>query len=225
MDNNNNQNVEMVSIPVEDESTTQVLNINEVEELAKMERKASRRPGMMFLFAGILAIALGVSFPYIMSAIGDDSYLNNGEVPEEVISDGEIEEDVLVKELICSKEKVDDINQITYLENITFNFNTNGLTGYVKTLKTTPVDVTNAVYVAELTGYLGLAVDTTGYNLTVLDNTVSYDASLAVDLLSYDIATLGDNYKMLPFTNIVYSVNQTIDEVTILAETELYVCQ
>ena len=222
--NNNNNDVQMVSIPLEDESLNQVLNIDEVEELAKIERKASRRPGLMFLFAGFLAIVLGVTFPYMMSALGDDSYLMNDDA-EDIVSDGSVDEEEVVTELVCSSSKIDEVTQITYAETVTFKFNSNGLTGYVKNLNATPVDVLNENYVAEVTTYSGLVVNTPGYKLDFLNNTTSYDVNLVVDLLSYDLTTLGDDYKSLDFTNIKYFENEKADTVKQKAEIDLYKCE
>ena len=53
----------------EELAKTQVLNLTDVQEIAKFERKVSKRPALLFAFAGILAISLGFAYPNIMTAI------------------------------------------------------------------------------------------------------------------------------------------------------------
>lgn len=53
----------------EELAKTQVLNLSDVQEIAKYERKTSKKPAIFFAAAGILSITLGLAYPNIMTAI------------------------------------------------------------------------------------------------------------------------------------------------------------
>jgi hypothetical protein len=53
----------------EELTRTQVLNLQELERIAKFERQTSKRPAVLFAIAGILAITMGVFYPNIMMAV------------------------------------------------------------------------------------------------------------------------------------------------------------
>ena len=66
----NQQQMQQCRMVTQEElAKTQVLNLSDVQEIAKFERKVSKRPAFLFAFAGILAISLGFAYPNIMTAI------------------------------------------------------------------------------------------------------------------------------------------------------------
>ena len=63
----------------EELTKTQVLNLQELERVAKFERKTSKRPAVLFAIAGILSLTLGLSYNNIMMAIDSIDFTNPAE--------------------------------------------------------------------------------------------------------------------------------------------------
>ena len=58
---------------LEELTRTQVLNIQELENAAKYEKRTSKKPAVFFAVLGLLSISLGVSYPGIQSMMDDSS--------------------------------------------------------------------------------------------------------------------------------------------------------
>ena len=53
----------------EELTRTQVLNLQELERVAKFEKQTSKRPAVLFALAGVVAITMGIFYPNIMMAV------------------------------------------------------------------------------------------------------------------------------------------------------------
>lgn len=214
----------------EELTKTQVLNLQELERVAKFERKTSKRPAVLFAIAGILSLTLGLSYNNIMMAVDSIDFTNPAENTYRVDLDSQYDSatPVPTKKVTCTllqPTQVDGTDKSTTYE---LFFSEQKLQTYVKTLTVAPtVGNPNGALAVQniLTTYQQLASsEVAGYKLTPETDNQSTKISVTIDLQDLDRGQLTYSHAANSFTNVEYNLDA--DEATIVAGLQAsgYIC-
>lgn len=200
---------------------TLVLNFNEVEDIAKFEKKTSKKPAIIIAIIGLFAIFTGVIYPSVYSMVKKDNNISsdsklreNTEVVN--ISDG----------LTCMKTDTDSVNLLTNTTTYNFKFDKNGLSNYEKTLNiasTNPslvetpkvmIDINNMVdplIITPITGYtLYKSMKNDATNVNIVNN---YTVKLVVDFTTFNSNSLSDQYNANDFFRVIYKKGDSFNNI------------
>ena len=184
---------------------TLVLNFNEVEKVAKYEKKTSKKPAFIVALIGIFAIMSGLIYPSIYSLT---------QKKDKSIASFRKAKPKIINKLICTKNSSNTDEKITSNENITLNFKKNKLTDYTKllTTKTTSTNLTetpktisnldtsmNEIKTNTISGYK--LITTKKVNKKIINE---YNIKLIVNLKDFDGSKLTDKHKTSNFLNVTY---------------------
>ena len=181
---------------------TLVLNFNEVEKVAKYEKKTSKKPAMIIAMIGIFAIFSGIFYSNVDS-------LNNKKVSKFRKTTK------IINKLICTKSSTNSDEQTISNENITLNFKKNKLNNYTKaySIKSTTNHIDKTPKSIEELDKLINEVNKnniSGYKLTInkKDNKKiisEYNLKLLVNLKEFDNSSLTDKHKKKELLNVIYN--------------------
>lgn len=200
---------------------TLVLNFNEVEDIAKFEKKTSKKPAIIIAIIGLFAIFTGVIYPSVYSMVKKDNNISsdsklreNTEVVN--ISDG----------LTCMKTDTDSVNLLTNTTTYNFKFDKNGLSNYEKTLNiasTNPslvetpkvmIDINSMVdplIITPITGYtLYKSMKNDATNVNIVNN---YTVKLVVDFTTFNSNSLSDQYNANDFFRVIYKKGDSFNNI------------
>ena len=211
MNQNNKQVQQSNQVSQEDLAKTQVLNLSDVQEIAKFEKKTSKRPAMLFAFAGILAITLGFSYPNIMTAI-DALPLQKEETNETIIVDNVLNENK-INSITCNYTNA--TKEDGTIESIAYNFIFNAedkLQRYTSTI-TYDVQEGNSNGLAAIQKYYDAykkldVIPLNGYTTGTVNTETGMRSIISVDLVGLDKETLTSDHIAQPYS----SVNDNLDE-------------
>lgn len=200
---------------------TLVLNFNEVEDIAKFEKKTSKKPAIIIAIIGLFAIFTGVVYPSVYSMVKKDNNISsdsklreNTEVVN--ISDG----------LTCMKTDTDSVNLLTNTTTYKFKFDKNGLSNYEKILNiasTNPslvetpkvmIDINSMVdplIITPITGYtLYKSMKNDATNVNIVNN---YTVKLVVDFTTFNSNSLSDQYNANDFFRVIYKKGDSFNNI------------
>lgn len=231
--NNQNQNVNSVPMSQEDLAKTQVLNLTDVKNVAKYEKKTSKKPAIFLMILGLLAIAAGIAYPYIETFIGDrtatEQKTSKKEKTETTDDAGSTQQNIAEDRLTCFLAQTGNADgtdtTITYL----FAFSNNQLQNYTKTLNIVPTaeSTIGATTIQTLfPAHQALdAVQINGYTHTTQQVESGIQVDVAVDLLQFDPTTLPDTHKVDTTSNVEYVVNTDKTTIQTTLTSTGYTCQ
>lgn len=237
MNQNNNQLQPSNLVSQEELAKTQVLNLSDVQEIAKFEKKTSKRPAVLFAIAGLLAITLGFSYPKIMMAvdsIGADDTNYRMEEPEEMeVTPGKEETATpqvgqnITKCTFSNPQNTDGTAGVAIYD-LVFNEN-NQLQSYTMTLTFDPIQGNSAGLTA-VQGYYNSykaldSIPLNGYKIETTYTDTGMKSVVTVDLTTFDKNTLTDGHRANYFANVPYNLNDAKDVITQQLTANAYICQ
>lgn len=199
---------------------TLVLNFNEVEQVAKYEKKTSKKPAGVVALIGLFAIMLGVFYPSINASF-------NKSQPKDKVVDNKFREtetvSVISSSLECSLAQTNADNTTTVLT-LDFTFDNGKLKSYdkktnvvstISNLTQTPNTIIvfdtaiNAIMQNTIEGY----VITKEYQPDATNSNVvsNYNAKVSIDLEKVNKAAFPTIYSTNPYLNIEYNLDDNID--------------
>lgn len=200
---------------------TLVLNFNEFEQVAKYEKKTSKKPAYVIGLIGLFAITLGLLYPSINTS------LNKSKQKEQVV-DNKFREttpvSAITNSLECSLTQNSTVDNTSTVLTLEFEFNSGKLKSYnkktnivstISNIAQTPNSIIvldtsiNAIMQNSITGYeitKDYQPDTTNPN--VVSN---YNAKVSVDLETVDKGAFPTIYSANPYLNIEYNLDDNID--------------
>ena len=213
----------------EELTRTQVLNLQELERVAKFERQTSKRPAVLFAIAGILAITMGVFYPNIMMAV--DSIGSTPKTSYRVDLSEKYDEQALpvpTDKVVCNLSQyaqADGTDKHTTLE---LYFKAQKLQTYVKTQAVYPSagNVAGQTVVQNMfntySAYNTLEIK--GYKVETTQENNGTKVSITNDLKQLDRTQLTYALVANPFTNVEYELNA--DQVSLQATLSAagYIC-
>ena len=181
---------------------TLVLNFNEVEKVAKYEKKTSKKPAFIVAMIGVFAILSGIVYSNVYS-------LNNKKISKFRKTPK------IINKLICTKESTNSDEKTISNENITLNFKKNKLYDYIKSysIKSTSDHIDKTPKSIEDLNKLINEVNKnniSGYKLTInkKDNKKiisEYNLKILVNLKEFDDSSLTDKHKKNELLNVIYN--------------------
>jgi hypothetical protein len=227
--NQTNQTQQSTQVSQEELAKTQVLNLTDVQEIAKFERKTSKRPAALFAFAGVLAIALGFSYPNIMTAI-DAIPSNSKEDSVEIIYADNVLNNIKPNDATCTFTSPNNgdgtsgkvsykfiFNEDNQLQRYTMTLNLDALAGDVNGLAAVQ-NYYNQYRVLDVLTLNGYASSTT-YTETGMQTIVTADLSVL------DKATLTPTHNALGFAQVTDSLGDTKDMIIQKYTLNNYICE
>lgn len=214
----------------EELTKTQVLNLQELERVARFERKTSKRPAVLFAIAGILSLTLGLSYNNIMMAVDSIDFTNPSENTYRIDLDSQYDSatPVPTKKVTCvftQPAQVDGTDKSTTYE---LFFSEQKLQTYVKTLAVAPTigNPNGALAVQNvLATYQPLAASQIeGYEMLPETDNQSAKISITIDLKKLDRGQLTYSHAANYFTNVEYNLDA--DETTTVSALQAagYIC-
>ena len=222
-----NQNKQIHQVTQEDLAKTLVLNLDDVKEVAKFERKTSKRPAVLFAIAGILAITLGTTYPNIMAAIDNMPSTVSSSIVEEVNQKEEKEEVVVGETGTClyTSELNADGTQGTVEYN--FIFKDNLLQSYTKTLVLNKVQEAGLTTINHLYGlYQPLnTYQTPGYQIFTNYTDTGIKIVMKADLTKLDRTQITPAMATNFYSNVEYRLGDTKEAIYAHLAPSNYVCK
>lgn len=228
MNQDNNQVQQSYQVSQEELAKTQVLNLTDVQEIANFEKKTSKRPAVLFAFAGILAITLGFSYKNIMTAI-DAIPSKVDEVPEVIHADNVLQQ-VAVNDTTCTFTSPNNPNGTSGVASYNFIFNENDqLQRYTMTLTFEPQAGNANGLTAVQNSYNHYktidALPLNGYTASTTNTDTGMRTIISVDLTKLDKATLTPTHSSTIFTAVSDNLNDTKDAIVQKYTAKNYICE
>lgn len=218
MNQTNNQVQQSSQVSQEELAKTQVLNLNDVKELARFERKTSKKPAIIFAIAGILSISLGFAYPNIMTALDNAPVAKKETHNKNDIKDNDILNKVQANEQVCRYESGanGDGTQGTVTYTLQYNEN-NQLQNYTMVLTIDPltgnaqgVTSTQAVYNSYKTVDV---VPLNGYTMVTSYTDTGMKSIATVDLTKLDKTTLSPAHMSNYFAQVPFNLGDSKETV------------
>lgn len=230
MNQNNNQLQQGSQVSQEELAKTQVLNLNDVKELATFERKTSKKPAILLAIAGIFSITVGFAYPNIMTAL-DNAPIVREETTETAKNENkEILNKVQSDEQVCkfiSPQNGDGTSgTVTY----TLQYNENNqLQSYAMILTISPLSGNAQGVTATQTVYDAYKVmdniPLVGYTMTTSLTETGMKAVNIVDLTKLDKTTLTPVHMNNYFAQVPFTLGDTKEKVAQLLTPGGFICE
>ena len=226
--NQTNQTQQSTQVSQEELAKTQVLNLTDVQEIAKFERNTSKRPAALFAFAGVLAIALGFSYPNIMTAI--DALPSTVEETPEVIKTDNILQQVKFNTTTCTFSSPHNSNGTAGVAEYNFIFNENDqLQRYTMTLTFDP-QPGNANGITAVDNYYNHykkvdAAPLNGYTAATIYTETGMRTIISVDLTKLNKAELVAIHNGTQFSKVTDNLNDNKTAIVQKYTAKNYICK
>ena len=204
---------------------TQVLNLKDFKETARIERIGSKKPSAILAFLGVLLIAVGVSFPAMQSMTTRHEVQARKEIREEQKTE---KTKVVEEEMKCNWQRLNNANGTDEAITVTFNFKDDKLTSSVKDYKLTK-SATATTEPAELTSYLtalqSFLMQINGYSVSVEKIENGSITTTSVDYTLLDINTVPAMHQQNYRFDIKSQANDSKETVKTTMVTLGYTCE
>ena len=201
-------------ISTEELAKTQVLNLDDVQKLAKYEKLISKKPALIVALIGAFSIIVGVSAQTVVSL----SKANEPAPMPRVTNKVSTEKKETVENVICSQTTVNEGAEINIKTTYDVEYRDNKMIKYTKTTDVTP---TNATSVNALTSVQNGQVafkamesfSTTGYKLVVSSKESGYEVLVTIDPNTLDATKLAPEVQTNQFVSANITKDLTKDQV------------
>ncbi len=204
--------VEGIPLTPEELQKTQVLNLQEVEEAARFEKRTSKKPAIIVAIIGALLLTFGTTFQITqsMSQAAKEKKVEKRKEP--------VVETPKTVSLVCEFLAAHPENGTSEVYNVTFTFDDQGLT------RETKVDTISAASGSDLglatvkgleEGYRKFMNPVNGYSISVVPNPAYTQIVTTVDadLTKIDFATFPEFQRTYYVTNVDYPLNTPKDQI------------
>lgn len=220
----------------EELAKTQVLNLTDLQAVAKFERTTSKRPAVLFAIAGILSLSLGLSYTNIMTVVDTmPMSVSSVAVPKKVepkFDDMNINT-ALRKNynsiLVCSFLAPEIADGTSGSAEYEFGFVDDELKEFSMTLEYKALDgKPNGKDAVEkhYNDYKEIEKSPViGYTMKTTATSTSMKTQVNVDLAKYDQTTLSDAHKSDFFTNVYQHYGESKDKVSYELTSANFTCK
>ncbi len=204
---------------------TQVLNLKDFKETARIERIGSKKPSAVLATLGVLLIAVGLTFPAMQSI----NTRHEVQARKELRDEQKVETTKVVEEdMKCNWSRLNNANGTDENITVTFHFKDDKLTSSIKEYKLTksaavqtePAEL--ASYLAALQSFL---MQTSGYSVSVEKTTDGSITTTAVDFTQLDPATIPAMHQSNYRFDVKQQANDSKDTVKTTMVTLGYTCE
>lgn len=222
---NNQVQMQTQQLTPEELQKTQVLNLQELEETIRFEKRTSKKPAIIVAILGLASILAGSSFVAIqaLSAPKETEKIQKKEVP------ATIDKKLTTSQLNCQKISLNNPDGTDTDFQITYSFEKDKLTGFTKKYIIVPTAGNQqgpATVEFYKTAYQPFLNPTKGYQITLSPkNTTGLEVDVQVDFEKLDITTVNPTQATHFSTSIDYQ--KGTDKKTIQTDmtTQGYTCE
>ena len=214
--NQGNNNVRQVSteeialaqgLTQEELQKTQVLNLKDVEEVARIEKICSKKPSIIIAIIGALLLTIGAGVQVVSSMKTEEN-----KVEKRDTTPMKIEKTTLS----CVKTTLNNPDGTDTVYTITYNFEDKQLVGYTKAYNVIPT-VGNAQGPQTIENYKKNNQTSSealeGYQSILSSNAEGITITTIVDFKKLDLTKVKNNEKAKPYTKVDYAKNTNYDKV------------
>jgi len=194
---------------------TQVLNLKEVEDVARIEKLSSKKPAIVVAIIGILCIAFGATFNVAQRYQANRK--NNVE-KRAVIEEKEEKQKEPVKEttLKCIKNNQAKPDGTDTAFIITYNFENDKLVRFTKYYRVTvtPGSTTGPVTIQSyINSYQAFLNPTEGYQISVEPLNNGVEVNVQVDYEKLDLTKLNPKQQEHVTTSVEYPIDSSYEKI------------
>lgn len=218
--NNNQVNQQLTK---EELTKTQVLNLTDLENVAKYEKKVSKKPALILAVIGMLCIFSGFTYMGIANVMNKrpetgKSAVYRKEVPEE--DDNTI---------TCNYSQLGNADGTDIVVKMKLNLEDGKLQNYEKTMTVMPTEGNEAVGMPTIQVLLPAyqafePMLIPGYTIKSLPEKTGFKTEVKIDLTQLDV-TLLTAHQANVSTKVEFSLNDTKSMIMTKASTLGYLCQ
>ena len=218
----------------EELAKTQVLNLNDVEQLASYEKTVSKKPAIIVGVIGLFALSVGVLYPKIVSFIDKDKdekvvYNRVDNDNDEIYNSKPLNEANTNTQLTCMKTTLANPDGTDLTLTYNFTFVNNALQSYTK-LAIYNINATNpsgTVTVENVYNTFATLSQTpiVGYYLQTSKTSNGVTVSMNADLTKFSPTTLPDTHKTYTISNVEYALNTTKEAITQTSAANGFTCR
>ena len=228
MDNEKQQ----VKLDPEELARTQVLNLEELRQVAKYERKVSKKPAIICAIIRAFMIMLGAgSQGYIMLSQRNMTPTKQSNISERKV-EKEKEPEKVIQALTCSIQSLNNVNGTNTESHFTFAFEDDKLQSETKIFIVDMV-AGNAMGQSSMQNlytaykaYEGTNGTVEGYNvLTAPRESYGFSVTTQIDLTKLDRSKISSNIQANPQLKVDFPLNSTLETVRGGAESSGYTCE
>ncbi len=186
---------------------TQVLNLKDVQEIARIEKRTSKKPAIIVGIIGVFFLMIGMSFGAIETLKSKET-----KIQKRTIQDKKKIDNSSLNELKCSKIVLNNSDGTDTVYDISYNFKDNKLIGFTKVFSINAIvgnSVANQTMQNYSIGYQSFLNQLDGYSITVIPNQdlTQLTATVKVDLLKLDLTKLPQVQQTHFSTKVEYLVD------------------
>ena len=204
---------------------TQVLNLKDFKETARIEKLSSKKPALIVAIVGLLLISIGISMPAVQSMSARKAA---EEAKNEIEKRRQDEVKVVEEELTCHWERLNNENGTDEKLDATFTFKDDKLQTSKKVYRLTksamattePAELTN--YLTALQSYL---MQISGYKLSVQTIANGSITTTDVDYTLLNIAQVPQQHQTNYRFNVLHQVNTSKEDVSTSMTALGYTCE
>ena len=182
---------------------TQVLNLKDFKETARIEKLSSKKPSIILALIGLLFISVGNAVPTVQSI----SARNQAEKSREQI---ERREQIEETQMVCHWERLNNPNQTDEIVDATFTFKGDKLTNVkkdYKLIKSAGVTQDPPELASYLTALQAFLMQTTGYKVSVQTIDGGSITTTEVDFTTVDMTKIPESHQQ----NYRFSITNKLD--------------
>ena len=220
--NNNLQRQSQVEGMTQEElQKTQVLNLQEVEEAARYEKRTSKKPAIIAGIIGAFLLLFGGSFQVIHSYIAKQEEARMIEKRTTAV-------EVKTETMVCSKTTVGNGNGTDNVFTIKYVLEDGKLIEFTKSFSVTPTPG-NPKGTQGIAGYLqaykSFMNPTTGYKVSVVENDKGFVTTTEVDLEKLSMDNLNPQQQKHQSTSVDYQFNTSREQIETDMTTQGFTCK
>lgn len=229
----NNEN-QQVKLDPEELARTQVLNLEELRQVAKYERKVSKKPALICAIIGAFMIMIGAgSQGFIMLSQRNVTPTKQSNISQRNVKEEEEKEpEKVIQALTCSIQSLNNVNGTNTESHFTFAFEDDKLKSETKIFIVDMI-AGNAMGQSSMqnlyTAYK--AYESTngtveGYNvLTAPRESYGFSVTTQIDLTKLDRTKISANIQANPQLKVDFPLDSTLEVVKGGAESSGYTCE
>ena len=199
MNQNNMNDQSKMNLSPEELQRTQVINLKDVEEAVRIEKRTSKKPAIIFCIMGLVLLAFGSSVQIMTS-------LKEKKQEERIIEQREEEMAVSKTKINCTQTKLNS-NGVDNVYSFTYYFEDDKLVKEVKMVSSVPTPGKNngATIVKknkeEFKKYLN---NSPGYNIALTETETGFSVTTEIDYKELDATKLNSIQKNSLVTSVDY---------------------
>ena len=212
----------------EELTRTQVLNLTDLQKVAKYEKSISKRPAITLAILGLFMMLTGFSYNGIINFLTRvPSTLEENIYHKEV---GEDEEEINTSTVKCSFISIGNHDGTDTSLNVTLNLVDGKLVNYNKVATFVPSFANEQLGLATIQSYLPVfqslsMIVIPGYSLNVLPKGTGFETVVNIDLDNIDGTLLTDTHNGCAATNVEFALGDTKEMILTKATSYGYQCQ